>query len=173
MIASLASFIQLSLSLLDTELMKWEWMMYISMYYTSYPCFYFLQMFMLCKKEAAICTIHCVNLIVLLYLALNLEVFFKKCDFLEKFILFWTRSQLFEMQGICTLLKRVIHSPSLSLWSVTCCIISKVKIIVTVVMGMTSSAMGIARILLLSLLLLIVLLSVLFLFYHCGYYGNL
>ena len=30
------------------------------------------------------CTIHCVNLMVLLYLALNLKIFFKKC--LEKFI---------------------------------------------------------------------------------------
>ena len=42
------------------------------------------------------CTIHCLNLMVFLYLALNLETFFNKCDFLEKIhfvILFWTRSK--------------------------------------------------------------------------------
>ena len=42
------------------------------------------------------CTIHCPNLMVFLYLALKLETFFNKCDFLEKIhfvILFWTRSK--------------------------------------------------------------------------------
>ena len=33
------------------------------------------------------CTIHCLYLMIFLYFALNLETFFKKCDFLEKFIL--------------------------------------------------------------------------------------
>ena len=33
------------------------------------------------------CTIHCVNLMIFLYLALNLETFSKKGDFLEKFII--------------------------------------------------------------------------------------
>ena len=33
------------------------------------------------------CTIHCVNLMIFLYLALNLDTLFIKCDFLEKFIL--------------------------------------------------------------------------------------
>ena len=33
------------------------------------------------------CAIHCVNLMVFLYLALDMEKCFKKCDFLEKFIL--------------------------------------------------------------------------------------
>ena len=121
-------------------------------YITSYPCFYFLWMFMLCKKEATIfhiygrksftkshltkvqpsfykifekfnddlylwksevttinkgkifnislnmhiflfffltkpCAIHFVTLMVFLYLALNLETCFKKCYFLQNFIL--------------------------------------------------------------------------------------
>ena len=33
------------------------------------------------------CTIHCVNLMIFLYFALNPDIFFKYCDFLEKFIL--------------------------------------------------------------------------------------
>ena len=53
-----------------------------------------------------------------------------------------------------------------SLWSATRYITSNVEIIVTMVTGITSSIMGIARMLLLmSLLLLMVLLSMLFLFF--------
>ena len=48
------------------------------------------------------------------------------------------------------------------------------KIIVTMTIGMTSSTMGIAiMLLLLASLLLLALLSILFLFYYCDYYGDL
>ena len=46
------------------------------------------------------CTIHCVNLMIFLYFALNLEAFFKNRDFLEKFILSFSYEQdrfLYEM----------------------------------------------------------------------------
>ena len=32
------------------------------------------------------CTIHCINLVIFLYFDLNLEAFFRKCDFSEKFV---------------------------------------------------------------------------------------
>ena len=53
----------------------------ISQYLHIFRLIYFLQ------NLIPSCTIHCVNLLILLYFALNLETFFKQCDFLEKFIL--------------------------------------------------------------------------------------
>ena len=48
------------------------------------------------------------------------------------------------------------------------------KIIVTMAIGMTTSTMGIAiMLLLLASFLLLALLSILFLFYYCDYYGDL
>ena len=48
---------------------------------------HFSFLFLFLQSLIPTCTIQCVHLTVFLYLALNLETFFKKCDFLEKFIL--------------------------------------------------------------------------------------
>ena len=51
------------------------------------------------------CAMHCVNIMVLLYLAFNMETFFKKCDFLEKLILsfFFKRNHPWNVSKACNL----------------------------------------------------------------------
>ena len=48
------------------------------------------------QRLIPICVIHCVNLVVFLYLALNREKIFKKCEFSEKSVLsfFFEQDQL-------------------------------------------------------------------------------